>query len=532
MDLKILPTYRRRGVGRRPERAPAPELSLGPSSLRPAMEAATQTGVLIYPPLHAEEAIEVQFLDTGDFVVTLLSLGPDRKHHPIFRMKIGGSAGWGGLGNREVVYLDPRASVDTAEVGLLVDAITTNVMPGSAGQFGFLAAYNFITPDGWNSLCMMPLNRLRHDGIPSMSCFVETDWYPQNTEFRFVFEHGETLVFTRDTPLGQVVFLPRTTVRLLDAESRESTALGTRETEFGTELDVIAMPAGYRDGVGRTPSHENRRAWLPQQARFCPVLEDLHSLGLLLYPPLAASESVQVRMGSEGELVATAYQCDEVGAWHPTFVAHVGPGAGVDGAQIAPVMDGMEVGAARALLQAVFADLNTPPGTVGLRASHHLATPDGFDTLVTSVFNEVTRPYVAPLTTRLETAGPPREVACWYHLRPGTVFSVVGDAPIGQAIFLSNEPLLTKDATPLEEERFVETQERYWTERAAKEQTTNYGATFTYHYRDHQKARRAGGDGAPPLQDHPAGMSPGPGSVADPPSSTSRPRRRRGRGRQ
>ncbi|GMU39198.1 MAG: hypothetical protein AMXMBFR23_00640 [Chloroflexota bacterium] len=527
MDLKIVPTYRRRGVGRRPERAPVLEHHLGPAYLQSAMEAATRTGVLVYPPLHPEEAIEVRFLDTGDFIFTMLSLGPDHRAHPMFRMKIGGSAGWGGLGKQELVYLDPRASVGAADAELLVGAITTNVMPGSVGQFGLLAAYNFITPQGWNSLCMMPLNRPRPDGIPSMSCFVETDWYPQNTEFRSVYEHGEAILLTRDTPLGQVLFLPRTAVHLLDALPSGSGVLESRETESGTEIDVVAVRGGYRDGAGRTPTHENRRAWLPQQARFCPVLEDLHHLGLLLYPPLHTNEGIQLRMGPDGELAVTAYRSDDVGAWRPTFVAHVRPGEGVAGAHVAAAADGVEVDEARALLDAVFTELNTPPGTVGLRASHRLATPDGFDTLVTAVFNEVTRPYVAPLTTRIETAGAPREVACWYHLQPGMVFSLVGDAPIGQAIFLSNEPLLTKEASPLEEERFATTQERYWTARGAKEQTTNYGATFTYHYRDHQKARRDGTDGAlPALQD--AAMDPGPRPppAAGPGTSAGRRRRR------
>ncbi|MBT5774573.1 MAG: hypothetical protein HOH95_09380 [Dehalococcoidia bacterium] len=41
-------------------------------------------------------------------------------------------------------------------------------------------------------------------------------------------------------------------------------------------------------------------------------------------------------------------------------------------------------------------------------------------------------------------------------------------------------------------QRFVDVQRSYWAERATKEKTTNYGATFTYHHRDHQKARRAG----------------------------------------
>jgi hypothetical protein len=79
-----------------------------------------------------------------------------------------------------------------------------------------------------------------------------------------------------------------------------------------------------------------------------------------------------------------------------------------------------------------------------------------------------------------------------YSLGAGQVFSAAGGGPIGQVFFVPREEVRIMDASPSETQRFVDTQRSYWAERATKEKTTNYGATFTYHHRDHQKARRAG----------------------------------------
>ena len=51
-----------------------------------------------------------------------------------------------------------------------------------------------------------------------------------------------------------------------------------------------------------------------------------------------------------------------------------------------------------------------------------------------------------------------------------------------------------EDATDEEREWFANTQRAYWEERATKEHTTNFGATYSYHYRDMQKAHRSEGD--------------------------------------
>jgi uncharacterized protein DUF6065 len=218
VQVKIVSNYRRPGVGHRPVRARLPADVRARAELQPELRGASESGFLVYAPLQPNEAIEVLLLDDGSFRFSLSSTDPDGESAEVFSVVIGGSAGWGGLG-RIVATKDEQANITGREIDQLVGAMSTNVMPGTAAQFGFLGAHNFITPEGWNSLCVSPFNDPRDDGIPCLNCLVETDWYPQNTEFRFAFKRGESIRFRHDTPIGQVVFVPRETVTLAGVPS-------------------------------------------------------------------------------------------------------------------------------------------------------------------------------------------------------------------------------------------------------------------------------------------------------------------------
>lgn len=506
MLVKVVPNYRRPGVGREPERSSLPDEVCAPAAVRDALEAATHTGVLVYPPLHPDESVTVEFMETGDFLFTLSTQVEGGVWVPAFQLRVGGSAGWGGLGNTDITYIAPRTDLTEADVHALFAAMTTNIMPGSAGQFGFLAAHNFVTPDGWDTLCLRLVNRPRGDGIPSMNCLVETDWYPQNTEFRFAFERGESITFTHDTALGQVVFLPRWALRLIDAAEAPSVAGDVPPPAAGQPLDVRLVPDARRAGIGRRPTHDNRRAWLPQQTRFCPVVEDVHHLGCLVYPPLRADEVLRVSMWEDEVLEVMLYAADEAGALVPICSTEVetGESGGLANA-VLTMLDataGYDEADARMAISAVLAGANQPPGAVGIRGAYQFGTPAGVDAMFTAIFNDLLRPVVPVAASRVQADDSGADTVFWYALQPGQGVSIRGDAPVGQALFLPREEVRMVAGSPLEEQRFVERQAAYWADRAGKEKTTHYGATFTYHYRDHQKARR---EGAPsmlgPLQD-------------------------------
>lgn len=256
-------------------------------------------------------------------------------------------------------------------------------------------------------------------------------------------------------------------------------------------MEVQAVANRLRPGVGREPARENRRAWLPQQTRFCPVVEDVNKMGFLVYPALHDHEAVQFRRNHNQSMVVTWLAADELGQHHAVFEARIE----IDGSTDVTVVDSEVIAgeaAALELLAAATVDLNTPAGTVGLRGAYGFATPEGWDTLFTSMFNELPRPIIPVLTARVATDGDAHESVFRYSLGEGQIFSAAGGGPIGQVFFVPREEVRIMDASPSETQRFVDVQRSYWAERATKEKTTNYGATFTYHHRDHQKARRAG----------------------------------------
>ncbi|MBT5773946.1 MAG: hypothetical protein HOH95_06170, partial [Dehalococcoidia bacterium] len=138
-------------------------------------------------------------------------------------------------------------------------------------------------------------------------------------------------------------------------------------------MEVRAVLNTLRPGVGRAPARENRRAWLPQQTRFCPVVEDVNKMGFLVYPALHDHEAMQFRFNHDQSMAVTWLAADELGQHHPVFEARI-DGAGA--IEVTVVNSDAIAGeaAARELLAAATVDLNGPAGTVGLRGAYGFAT--------------------------------------------------------------------------------------------------------------------------------------------------------------
>ncbi len=275
----------------------------------------------------------------------------------------------------------------------------------------------------------------------------------------------------------------------------------------------VKLVAGQRrQGVGKRPARENRRAWLPQQARFCPVLEDASKTGYLVYPPLHDAESYQVRYQDNNVFRLTFYVGDERGMRAPAFVVDIRPSAGTGGLDQTDLVfleekTKLTPALVHQLLDGLVTNVNSPPGGIGIRGSYDFITPPGWDTIYTGVVNELQQPSVPVLTARVETDWYAQNTEFRHVLQRGDVVSVAGSSPIGQVFFVPREEVRMEDASAEDLARFVEAQRTYWEARTAKERTTNFGATYSYHYRDLQKAYRAeGGDAQDPLEEVPDEM--------------------------
>lgn len=263
-------------------------------------------------------------------------------------------------------------------------------------------------------------------------------------------------------------------------------------------MDVTVLPNQRRPGVGRMPAPENRRAALPQQARFCPVLEDASRSGFLVYPPLLPEEGLQIRYLEAGLLRVSLFRTPTgTSAPQPVWVMDIGTSGGTGGYDAYDVkfIDssiGLDASEVQSFSDALLANVNSPQGGIGLRGAYDFVTPEGWDTVYTGILNRTDRPSLPVLTARIETDWYSQPTEFRYVLQPGDILSANGQSPIGQVLFVPRDSVRLREGSADERQAFLDRQQEYWAERSTKERATNFGTLYSYHYRDLQKANRAG----------------------------------------
>lgn len=234
MQVTLVPNLRRPGVGRLPEpdsrRASLPEHG----RLCPVLEDANRTGFLVFAPLGVREALQIRYREENLYQATMLrDPGGGRPPTVVFAVEIRPSAGAPGSEVREVHHVAPGAGLDEAGALDLLDALTTN-LNAPPGGVGIRGAFDFVTPSGWDTLYLGVLNETARPQIPVLAARIETDWYPQNTEFRYAMQPGDTLMVNGGAPIGQVMFVPRELVTFTPASEAEVQTFLERQEEYWT----------------------------------------------------------------------------------------------------------------------------------------------------------------------------------------------------------------------------------------------------------------------------------------------------------
>ena len=248
-------------------------------------------------------------------------------------------------------------------------------------------------------------------------------------------------------------------------------------------LDVKIVPNQRRPGVGLPPKSEARRAWLPHQSRFCPVLEEGSKIGYLVYPPLEEDEQLQVRYVEEGNYRFTFYKRSK-----PVFtvVTRIAGGFGQTGTDELLQFDesaGLRREAIPQLIDALTVNVGGLTGGVGLRGAYDFWTPDGWDTIYTGVLNDLQRPHIASLTVRVETDWFRQPTEFRYALQVGEGVSAAGFAPIGQVFFVPRDEASLAPASDEERELFTRELNEYWGRKPDLKLTTPYGGVYDHQYR-------------------------------------------------
>ena len=94
-----------------------------------------------------------------------------------------------------------------------------------AGGISLRGATNFQTPPGWDTVYSPVLNLIERPHVPMLVIRVETDWYPHETEFRYVLQPGEGINCVHNIPIGQVFFVPREEITVRDCNEEEIAAI-------------------------------------------------------------------------------------------------------------------------------------------------------------------------------------------------------------------------------------------------------------------------------------------------------------------
>src|SRR5262249_16059357 len=80
---------------------------------------------------------------------------------------------------------------------------------------------------------------------PMLVVRVETDWYAHETEFRYVLQAGEGITVEPSIPIGQVLFVPREEVNLLDGNADDAQKFEASKQEFAKHKSDALQTTSY-----------------------------------------------------------------------------------------------------------------------------------------------------------------------------------------------------------------------------------------------------------------------------------------------
>jgi hypothetical protein len=88
-------------------------------------------------------------------------------------------------------------------------------------------------------------NAIERPAPPVMVVRVETDWYMHETEFRYVLQPGEGISAARTMPIGQVFFVPREEIGLIECTAEELAEMRAADEEFGRAKAAAQVVTPY-----------------------------------------------------------------------------------------------------------------------------------------------------------------------------------------------------------------------------------------------------------------------------------------------
>jgi hypothetical protein len=254
MEVRLFPNPRRPGIGLKPRRESQRPLLPQHARHCPVLEAGSGAGFLVHPPLDRNESFHVGYEGEGRYRLAYSVNPTGSKWEPIFSIAFQLPVGGIGTIKEDVTMLIP-ATPESPGTALLMARmfIAVDDLGTPAGAVTMRGAWNFQTPPGWDTLYTPVFNMIERPVAPMLVIRVETDWYPHDSEFRYVLQPGEAITASHNMPIGQVLFVPREDVSLRDGTPEEDAARRQVKEAFFRDKAATTLQTPY--GLDYSPHY-------------------------------------------------------------------------------------------------------------------------------------------------------------------------------------------------------------------------------------------------------------------------------------
>ena len=268
MEVGLFPNPFRPGVGLQPRREAQRPLLPQHARLCPVLEAGSTAGFLVHPPLSEKEAFEIGYEGEGRYLFVYSVNARGNKWEPLFSVTYVLPIGGIGATKREI-KMHMQDTPQTREIAHLMPGmfLAQDDMGTPAGAVTLRGAWNFQTPQGWDTLYTPVFNLIERPIAPMLVIRVETDWYVHDSEFRYVLQPGETISASHNMPIGQVIFVPREEVNFRNGTKEEIAARQQLSQTFYDEKATTKAKTPYGMEYSPTYQRTSRRKNATPEAR-------------------------------------------------------------------------------------------------------------------------------------------------------------------------------------------------------------------------------------------------------------------------
>jgi len=211
----------------------------------PVLEAGSAMGFMVYAPLEPKESLYLEYEGEGRYKFVYYLKTQDGKPTPIFQVTMSLSMGGVGMVKEEVTFVGTPLLSREAAIAVMRVFLVPEDMGTPPGAIALRGATGFRTPAGWDTVYTPIFNNIERPVAPMLVVRVETDWYAHETEFRYVLQAGEGITVEHTLPIGQVLFVPREEVNLLEPAADDLKWFEDSQQEFAKHKTAAAQTTSY-----------------------------------------------------------------------------------------------------------------------------------------------------------------------------------------------------------------------------------------------------------------------------------------------